>query len=53
MNKIKKKIKNFIEFLPFLTIQLLPFIVIGILWLMAYLVAISDLPDWFKFFLLR
>lgn len=53
MKKIKKKIDDFMDCLPFLVLQLLPVIVLAILMLIAYWISVSDLPDWFKFFLLR
>ena len=53
MKKIKNKIKNFTDALPFLIVQLSPFIAIIIVLLIAYLIATSNLPDWFKFFLLK
>lgn len=52
MKRIKKKINNFIDMLPYLTLQFLPIIVLVIVLLFAYLISISNLPDWFKFFLL-
>ena len=53
MKKIKKKIDNFIDMLPYLILQFLPAIVLGFILLITYLISISDLPDWFKFFLLN
>lgn len=53
MKKIKKKIDDFMDVLPYLTLQLLPVIVLIMFLVFAYCVSISDLPDWFKFFLLR
>ena len=54
MKKIINKIKNFfIDVLAILIIVLPPIIVIAIVMWISYLVSISDLPDWFKFFLLK
>lgn len=53
MKKIKKKINDFIDMLPYLTLQLLPIIILVIFLVFAYWVSVSDLPDWFKFFLLK
>ena len=53
MKKIKKKISNFIDMLPYLILQFLPVILLIIVLVFVYLVSVSDLPDWFKFFLLR
>lgn len=53
MKRVKDKIKNLIGILPILILELLPFIVLGLGLLIAYLIATSNLPDWFKFFLLR
>lgn len=53
MKKIKKKINDFIDFLPYLILRVLPVIVLGIVLLIAYWISTSNLPDWFKFFLLR
>lgn len=52
-----KRFKGFIEHIK----NLITFFVFGLWWLwtlllvffIAYQIAISDLPDWFKFFLLR
>ena len=51
--KIKRKIDSFMEALPFLALQLVGPISLAIFLGLAYLVSISNLPDWFKFFLLR
>lgn len=50
MLQVFKKVKDFlwISFLAAPGLYILPLIL-----LMAYLIATSDLPDWFKFFLLR
>ena len=53
MKKIKKKIDNFIDMLPYFILQFLPVILLIIALAFAYWVSVSDLPDWFKFFLLR
>lgn len=53
MKKIKKKIDNFIDMLPYLILQFLPVLILVIVLVFAYWVSVSDLPDWFKFFLLR
>ena len=53
MKKIKKKINDFIDMLPFLILQFLPVIILVVVLVFAYWVSVSDLPDWFKFFLLR
>lgn len=53
VKKIKKKIENFIDMLPFLTLQFLPIIVLVIFLAFAYWVSVSDLPDWFKYALLK
>ncbi len=53
MKKIKKKIDNFIDMLPYLILQFLPVLILVIVLVSAYWVSVSDLPDWFKFFLLR
>lgn len=53
MKRVKDKIKNLINISPILILELLPFIVLGLWSLIAYLIATSNLPDWFKFFLLR
>ena len=50
---IKRKVDSFMEALPFLALQLVGPISLAIFLGLAYLVSISDLPDWFKFFLLR
>ena len=52
MKKIKKKIENFIDMLPYFVLQFLPIIMLVVGLYIAYLIAISDLPDWLKFFLL-
>lgn len=52
MKKIKKKIENFIDMLPYLILQFLPIIILIIGLAIAYWIAVSDLPDWLKFFLL-
>ena len=52
MNRIKEKINNFIDALPFLVLQLIPpVILVVMLWIM-YQISVSDLPDWVKFVLL-
>ena len=51
--EIKRKIDSFMEALPFLALQLVGPISLAIFLGLAYLVSTSDLPDWFKFFLLR
>lgn len=53
MKKFKKKIDNFIDMLPYLTLQFLPVIILVIFLVFAYWVSASNLPDWFKFFLLK
>lgn len=53
MEKFKKKINDFIDMLPYLILQLLPIIILIIVLVFAYWVSVSDLPDWFKFFLLK
>ena len=50
---IKRKIDSCMETLPFLAIQLIGPVTLAIFLGLAYLVSTSDLPDWFKFFLLR
>lgn len=50
---MKKIINKFMDILPFLIVLLSPFIVIGVAIFITYLIATSDLPDWFKFLLLR
>lgn len=52
-----KRIKGFIELIK----NIFLFLTLGLWWLWAllltfyisYLISVSDLPDWFKFFLLR
>lgn len=53
MNKIKKKIDNFIDMLPIFILQFLPIIILVIFLVFAYWVSVSDLPDWFKYVLLK
>ena len=53
MKKFKKKINDFIDMLPYLILQLLPIIILIMALVFAYWVSVSDLPDWFKFFLLK
>lgn len=45
--------KDFIGKICAWIILLLPLILIVIVLVLAYLVAVSDLPDWFKFFILH
>lgn len=52
MEKFKKKINDFIDMLPYLILQFLPTITLGLILLITYWISISDLPNWFKFFLL-
>ena len=53
MKRIKKKIDDFIDVLPYFILQFLPVIILVIALLSAYWISVSDLPDWFKFFLLN
>lgn len=50
---MKKIINKFMDILPFLIVLLSPFVAIVVAMFIAYLIATSDLSDWFKFFLLR
>jgi hypothetical protein len=52
MEKFKKKINDFIDMLPYLILQFLHAITLGLILLITYWISISDLPNWFKFFLL-
>lgn len=53
MKRIRKKINDFIDCLPYLILQLLPIIMLIIFLVFAYWISVSDLPNWFKFFLLK
>ena len=53
MKRIKKKINDFMDCLPYLVLHFLPTITLGLVLLIVYWISISDLPDWFKFFLLN
>ena len=53
MKRIKKKINDFIDMLPYLILQFLPAITLSLVLLIVYWISISDLPNWFKFFLLK
>ena len=53
MKRIRKKINDFIDCLPYLILQLLPIIILIIFLVFAYWISVSDLPNWFKFFLLK
>lgn len=50
MRQVFKKIKDFVWVL-FVTCPAL--FALPVILFIAYLIAVSDLPDWFKFFLLR
>lgn len=53
MKNFKKKLDNFITLLPYFAVQLSPIMALVIVLLMAYSISTSDMPDWFKFFLLK
>lgn len=53
MKWIKEKIDSFMEALPFLALQLVAPVTIAVVLWISYLISVSDLPDWFKFFLLK
>jgi hypothetical protein len=53
MKKLKKKINDFIDMLPFLILQFLPVVALVVFLVFAYWISVSDLPDWFKYVLLR
>lgn len=53
MKKIKTKIKDFFSTLIAWIVILLPLWVLIAVLGIGYVIASSDLPDWFKFFLLK
>jgi hypothetical protein len=53
MKKIKESFKELLGAIWVLFIMIPDLFVLPIIILFAYLIAVSDLPDWFKFFLLR
>ena len=50
---MKKKFNRFKEKILGLLISFLPIITLIIILYIGYLISVSDLPDWFKFFLLK
>lgn len=53
MNKVKEFFKELLGVIWVLFIMMPGLFVLPIVILFAYLIAVSDLPDWFNFFLLR